>query len=117
RAKLRHTMAALKDTGAELKATVRAQADTLADLKHQLVSPVLVATGRIDEIIKSTRFDSWTDTWLRKVRGLCRRAYRVAMSAGVFADLSQNQSPAPKDDLLGADELLRLVIAGADDAQ
>jgi signal transduction histidine kinase len=116
-AKLRQTMTALKDTGDALKATVRAQADTLADLKHQLVSPVLVATSRIDELIKGTRLDGRTDAWLRAVRGLCRRAYRVAMSAGVFADLSQDRSPTPKDDLLSANELLRILIAGADDAQ
>src|SRR5262249_28998746 len=116
-ARLRHTMAALKDTGGQLKATVLAQADTLADLQHQLVSPLLAATSRIDGVIRSTRFDSRTEARLRAVRGLCRRALRVALSAGVFAALSRDQLPAPREDLLGVDDVLRILIACADDAQ
>jgi len=116
-ATLRHTMAELKDTGGQLKETARAQADTLADLEHQLVSPLLAATSRVDGVIRSTRFDSRTDARLRAVRGLCRRATRVALSAGVFAALSRNQVPDPKKDLLGCEDLIRILIACADDAQ
>src|SRR5262249_39412895 len=111
------TMAELKDTGARLKATVRAQSDTLANLQHQLASPLLSATYRIDGVIKSTHFDGRTDTRLRAVRGLCRRGRPVALSAGVFAALSRGQPLAPKEDRLGPEDILRILIACADDAQ
>ena len=115
--RLHQTMHNLQDTRRRLQDTVRGQADTLADLEHQLVSPLLTATSRIERVIRSSRFDSRTDAQLRAVRGLCRKASRVAMSAGVFALLSRRQQPTPKDDLLGADDVLRILIACADDAQ
>ncbi len=115
--RLHQTMNNLQDTRRRLQETVRGQADTLADLEHQLVSPLLTATSRIERVIQSSRFDSRTDTQLRAVRGLCRKASRVAMSAGVFALLSKRQKPTPKEDLLGADDVLRILIACADDAQ
>jgi signal transduction histidine kinase len=114
---LHQTMANLQQTRRRLQETVRSQADTLADLEHQMVSPLLTATSRIDRVILGGRFDSRTDAQLRACRGLCRKASRVAMSAGVFAGLSKDRPPTPKDDLLGADDVLRLLIACADDAQ
>jgi signal transduction histidine kinase len=115
--RLHREMAGLREIRRELQETVRAQADTLADLEHQMVSPLLTATSRIERVIASSRFDSRTDTQLRAVRGLCRKASRVAMSAGVFAVLSRDRPPTPKEDLLGADDVLRVLIACADDAQ
>lgn len=100
-----------------LQRSARTQAETMEDLKHQLASPLRTATDRADLVIRSGRFDSRAETQLKAVRGLCRKASRVAMSAGVFAALSRGQRPAPRTELLGADELLRLLIAGADDAQ
>src|SRR5262249_59810138 len=76
-----------------------------------------VGTERVDLIIRQGRVDGGAEPQLRAVRGLCRKAMRVAMSAGVFATLSKGQPPAPKLELLSADDLLRLLISGADDAQ
>lgn len=97
-----------------LQANVRSQAETMEDLKHQLGSPLRIATDRTDLVIRRGRFETRE---LKAVRGLCRKASRVAMSAGVFAALSRGRRPAAKTELLGVDDLLRLLIAGADDAQ
>ncbi|HET9257198.1 MAG TPA: HAMP domain-containing sensor histidine kinase, partial [Pseudonocardiaceae bacterium] len=100
-----------------LRGTLRNQAETMEDLKHQLASPLRTATDRADLVIRSGRFDSRAETQLKAVRGLCRKAQRIAMSAGVFAALSKGERPPPKTELVGIDDLLRLLIAGADDAQ
>jgi signal transduction histidine kinase len=100
-----------------LQATMRSQAETMEDLKHQLASPLRTATDRTDLVIRSGRFDTRAEAQLKAVRGLCRKARRIAMSAGAFAALSKGQQPQPKTELLGIDDLLRLLIAGADDAQ
>jgi signal transduction histidine kinase len=115
--RLQSTMGNLQETRRRLQETVRAQADTLADLEHQLVSPLLTATSRIERVIQGGRSDGRTDAQLRAARGLCRKASRVAMSAGVFAGLSKDRMPSPREDLLSADEVLRVLIACADDAQ
>ncbi|MGQ0778150.1 MAG: sensor histidine kinase [Pseudonocardiales bacterium] len=107
----------LQEAWQVLQASVRSQAETMEDLKHQLGSPLRIATDRADLVIRSGRFDTRTEAQLKAVRGLCRKASRVAMSAGVFAALSKGRQPTPKTELLGVGDLLRLLIAGADDAQ
>jgi len=114
---LRGTLSDLRKARQEVEQTLRSQADALEDLEHQLVSPLLGATARTERVLRSGRFDSRTEMQLRAVRGLCRRASRVALSAGVFSALSRGESPSSRLDFLGADDLLRLVIANADDVQ
>jgi signal transduction histidine kinase len=114
---LRRALSGLQKTRGELQATTRAQSDALEDLEHQLGGPLRIATERVELIIHSGRLDGRMESHLRAVRGLCRKATRVALSAGVFAALSKGAAPAPKLELLSADDLLRLLIAGADDAQ
>jgi signal transduction histidine kinase len=114
---LRQALQRLQETRGKLQDTLRSQAEALEDLEHQLGGPLLVATERADFIIHHGRVDSRTESQLRAVRGLCRKAMRVAMSAGVFAALSKGTPPTPKLELLSVDDLLRLLISGADDAQ
>jgi signal transduction histidine kinase len=113
---LRQTLHHLNDTRQRLETTNRAQAEALEDLEHQLVSPLISATNRID-VLLGGRIDSRSAKQLHAVRGLCRKASRVAMSAGVFAALSKGKTPAPKAEPYGCDDILRLLIAAADDAQ
>jgi signal transduction histidine kinase len=89
----------------------------MEDLKHQLVSPLRTATERTDIILRSGRFETRTESQIKAVRGLCRKASRVALSAGVFAALSKGERPVARAELLGCDDLLRLLIGEADDAQ
>jgi signal transduction histidine kinase len=113
---LRQTLHHLNDTRQRLETTNRSQAEALEDLEHQLVSPLITATSRTD-VLLGGRTDSRTAAQIRAVRGLCRKASRVAMSAGVFAALSRGTAPAPKAEPHGCDDILRLLIAAADDAQ
>ncbi len=114
---LRQALHGLREARHTLQITSLSQAEALQDLEHQLGGPLLVTTERVDLIIRQGRVDGRTESQLRAVRGLCRKAMRVAMSAGVFATLSKGQPLAPKLELLSADDLLRLLISGADDAQ
>jgi len=107
---LAHTMDALKTVQNE-------QADAMEDLKHQLVSPLRAATDRTDLVLRLGRFDRRTQYELEATRGLCRKASRVAMSAGVFATLSKGQLPEPRKERLGAGDLRRMLIAAAADCQ
>ena len=93
------------------------EAAAMEDLKHQLVSPLRTATDRTELLLSGGRFESGVERQLKAIRGLCRKASRVAMSAGVFGTLSRGGRPEPKPERLGADDLMRLLIAAADDAQ
>jgi signal transduction histidine kinase len=114
---LRQTLCKLQEARATLGQTIRSQAEALEDLEHQLVSPLLAATSRTERVLRGRHFDSRTEQQLRAVRGLCRKSSRVALAAGVFAALSKGEVLRPKLELLYADDLLRILIAGADDAQ
>jgi signal transduction histidine kinase len=114
---LRDSLDSLRETRQDLEATIRTQAETLEDLEHQLVSPLINATNRIEGILRSGRLESRSTAQLRAVRGLCRKASRVAMSAGVFAALSKGKTPTPKLDFFSADDLVRVLVNAADDAQ
>lgn len=114
---LRQALGHLEEARRSLQDNLRSQAEVMEDLKHQLVSPLRTATDRTELVIRGGRVDTRVETQLKAVRGLCRKASRVAMSAGVFAALSKGGLPAPKLELLGVDDLLRMLIAAADDAQ
>lgn len=110
----------LKQARKELEDTIRAQADAMEDLQHQLVSPLLVAVNRTDKMLDGKGLTGRVDIDVRSaraVRGLCRQASRVAMSAQIFAALSTGRVPSARPERLSADEVIRVVIAGADDAQ
>jgi signal transduction histidine kinase len=114
---LQQTHDHLQDARTKLQSAVRGQAEALEDLEHQLVGPLIIATNRTERVLAGGRYDSRSEAQLRAVRGLCRKASRVALSAGVFAVLSKGNAPVPKLELMGVDDLVRLLIAAADDAQ
>lgn len=114
---LHETLRNLRETQKMLEHTMASQAMAMEDIKHQLVSPLVAATAKTESLLQRGRLDSRADIHLRAVRGLCRRAGRVALSAGVFSMLSKGRLPSPRSELLGVDDLLRLVILSADDAQ
>jgi signal transduction histidine kinase len=92
----------------------------MEDLQHQLVSPLLVAVNRTDRMLDGKGLTGRVDVdtrSVRAVRGLCRQANRVAMSAHIFAALSTGRALSARPERLGADEVIRVLIAGADDAQ
>jgi len=114
---LHDTLGSLHDARNRLEAALRTEADAMEDLKHQLASPLRTAASRTDSVLRGGRFDGRVEAQLKAVRGLCRKASRVAMAAGVFATLSRGQRPVSKPERIGVDDLVRLLIAAADDAQ
>ena len=110
---LHDTLGSLHDARRRLEAALRTEADALEDLKHQLASPLRTAASRTDSVLRSGRFDGRVEAQLKAVRGLCRKASRVAMAAGVFATLSRGQQPVSKPERIGVDDLVRLLIAAA----
>jgi signal transduction histidine kinase len=114
---LHDTLGRLHEARDRLELALRTEADAMEDLKHQLVSPLRTAASRTESVLRGGRFDGRVEAQLKAVRGLCRKASRVAMSAGVFATLSRGQQPVSKPERIGADDVVRLLIAAADDAQ
>jgi len=115
--RLQDTLGHLYDVRQRLEIARRTEADAMEDLKHQLVSPLRTAASRAEFVLVGRRFDARAESQLKAIRGLCRKASRVAMSAGVFATLSQGGQPEPKLELFGRDDLLRTLIGVADDIQ
>jgi signal transduction histidine kinase len=114
---LQDTLGHLHDARQRLEVARRTEAEAMEDLKHQLVSPLRTAASRAELVLTSRRFDPRAEGQLKAIRGLCRKASRVAMSAGVFAMLSKGELPAPKLEPFGVEDMLRTLIAAADDAQ
>jgi hypothetical protein len=114
---LQDTLGRLHEARDRLELALRTEAEAMEDLKHQLVSPLRTAASRTESVLRCGRFDGRVEAQLKAVRGLCRKASRVAMSAGVFATLSRGQQPVSKPERIGVDDLVRLLIATADDAQ
>lgn len=114
---LHDTLGELHRAKLALEAAVQAEAEAMEDLKHQLVSPLRAAAQRAETVLVSRRFDPRVEGQLKAIRGLCRRASRVAMSAGVFSMLNKGEQPASKLEPFGSGDLLTLLIAAAADAE
>ncbi len=114
---LQDALGDLHDTRRELESTLSSKADAMEDLKHQLASPLRAAVNRTDRVLRIGQFDGRAEASLRAIRGLCRKAVRVAMAAGVFAALSRGEELDPKPERLGVEDLVRLLIEAAADAQ
>jgi signal transduction histidine kinase len=114
---LRDTLTELHRAKQALEASVHAEAEAMEDLKHQLVSPLRAAAQRTDTVLISRRYDPRVEGQLKAIRGLCRRASRVAMSAGVFSMLNKGEQPASKLEVFGAEDLQKMLIAAAADAE
>ena len=115
---LERTILSLHEMQDRQQRDLRSQVQAFMDLEHQLVSPLLAATMRVEQLLDGRgRFDSRTEATLRAVRGLCRKATSVAMSAGLFADLARGMSPSPRLEHIGPDELRAAVTTRAADTE
>jgi len=114
---LTDTLRELHRTRVELERTAASTADAMEDIKHQLASPLWAAVQRTDLLLLRDRLDTRMEPSLKAIRGLCRKAARVATSAGVFASLSRDEPLQPRSERLSCDELLGILISSAADAQ
>lgn len=95
-----------------LKVSERAQREAYEDMAHQIRTPTTQALRRIE--IAIDRGDR-NDPNLLAVRGLCRKAQRVALCTGLFSELSRGETPQVELRALTSTELLpKLILAAAD---
>lgn len=85
------------------------------DLGHQLKSPVMQAFTHVQTALGASFAQTDMLTNLRAIRGLLRKARRVALSTGMFAALSKGEPLAPSLAPVATDDLRKLLIETAVD--
>src|SRR5436305_1498878 len=93
------------------------QDPALEDLMHQLRGPLVAAIGRLASLLDRDSPPS-VERELRAIRGLCRKANRIAGSAGLFSLLHSQGAGLYLDlKVLRPSDLVKLLIESASDAQ
>jgi len=106
------TVDLLNKARAGLAEQVKERIQTLEDLAHQLKSPINQAQARIQSAIRDAPSG---DRSLFAIRGLTRKAKRVAMSTMLFASLAGEKPIKPKLATLDYETAVRLLIEAASD--
>lgn len=106
----------LKQNLAVLETLRRQQAQAFLDLEHQLKSPIIQAYARVQSVLREATDDKLRSN-IGKIRGLCGKAMRVAMSAGLFAKMVQEEPIQTTLTPLTSGDIVRLTIETADDTQ
>jgi GAF domain-containing protein len=109
------TINKLRQAEAKLEAQVKERIQTLEDLAHQLKSPINQAQARIQFILREALSGDRLQANLLAMRGLTRKAKRVAMSTMLFAALARSKPIKPKLAVLDYDSAVRLLIEAASD--
>lgn len=94
----------------------RQQAQAFLDLEHQFKSPIIQAYARVEAVLGEIQDDRLRSS-IGKIRGLCGKAMRVAMSAGLFAKMVQEEPIQTTLTPLTSDDIVRLAIEAAEDMQ
>lgn len=98
------------------KETMKAEHRAIEDLEHQLRGPLSAALARLNYILREKKFDSSLEKEILAIRGLCRKANRVAESARLFVLFD---SPEPQIRLnrmrISNDGLRRMLVECAQD--
>lgn len=117
--KLTQTQAELKKRVDAEKDSARAQAQTFMDLEHQIKNPLRHARTRIPVLLRLS--ESLEGDGILKqllfLRGIIRRASRVAGSIGLFAELASNQPVLLQKKIISISDLKKLLIEAAMDNQ
>jgi GAF domain-containing protein len=91
---------------------VKERIQSLEDLAHQLKSPINQVQARIQSVLRDAPSG---DRSLLAIRGLTRRAKRVAMSTMIFSSLASGKTIKPKSVTLDRETAVRLLIEAASD--
>ncbi len=83
------------------------------DLHHELRGPLRQALARLEPLVAKDRHRAD----LLAVRGLCRKAYRVIISAQLYANLSEGVAIRPDLHVLPSYQLPKICIEAAADAK
>jgi signal transduction histidine kinase/GAF domain-containing protein len=122
---LASTIGKLKRAQEELRAKVesekdhaKAQIQTFMDLEHQIKAPLRHAKTRIALTLKlAETADESIHQQLLFLRGIIRRAARVASNTGLFADLATGRPVKVNLAQLRSDELRKLLVEAVMDNQ
>jgi GAF domain-containing protein len=106
------TVDQLRKAKADLADEVKEKIQTLEDLAHQLKSPIIQAQARIESAVRD---DASGDRSLLAIRGLTRKAKRVAMGTMIFASLARNKRIEPKLAKLERETAVRLLVEATSD--
>jgi signal transduction histidine kinase len=96
---------------------VAKQAQTSADMHHQLKNPIYQALQRVRSVIDCYIADASLERQLFAVRGIIRKADRVVRSMGLFSDLAEGRRPSVKKSRVDSQELVKLLSEAAKDTQ
>jgi K+-sensing histidine kinase KdpD len=113
---VRRAESELKKNVQDLEALRRQQAQAFQDLEHQLKSPITQAYARVQALFRETTNERLRSE-IGKIRGLCGKAKRVAMSTGLFARLARGELTPTKPRPLSGEDIVKLAIEAADDNQ
>lgn len=87
----------------------------IEDLAHQLRGPLSVAIARLNQFLHDQKLDEAQAKQIRAIRGLCRKANRVARSAGLFTLFRFDQPLHLRRVKLTRDKLLEMLVECAED--
>jgi signal transduction histidine kinase len=113
--KLRKAEVGLTHSIHELTTVQKQQAQTFEDLEHQLRSPIIQAYARINALIAQETANGGLRSSLQAIRGLCAKAKRVAMSAGLFAKLAREEAIELNRKRLTYEYLVKMLTEAAAD--
>ena len=117
--RLKRTEGELKKKIDAEKKTAKAQTQTFMDLEHQLKTPLLHARSRIPIALRiaAGQENEPIQKQLLFLRGILRRASRVATSIGLFAELANEDTICLNKTPLSLTELPKILIEAAMDSQ
>jgi signal transduction histidine kinase len=89
----------------------------LEDLRHQLVTTLVLGVRRLERILDKAEDLSWRTTAdIRTALALCRRAERLTTLASAYGALGVGFYPTPQNEQLSARGLLHIVVTVVEDA-
>jgi signal transduction histidine kinase len=91
------------------------QLETFEELQHQLKTPIQQAHARMRMVLQSESLDERLRLELQKVRGLCGKVRRVAMSLKLFSDLSKKRCIEANRARIASDSIVKMLIEAASD--
>lgn len=100
-----------------LKTSEREQRDTYEDLAHQMRTPTHQAHQRAQLAVQALASSAGSplERNLRAIRGLCRKAHRVALCTGFFTALARSEPVTIRRDDVTLDDIMKMTIEAAAD--
>ncbi|MSQ48188.1 MAG: hypothetical protein EXR78_07340 [Deltaproteobacteria bacterium] len=105
----------LKKMENELKTTAKTNTQIFEDMKHQLRSPLIQGSSYLSSIAIEELEDTKLKSTLQAVRGLVKKAQRVALKMNLFAALANDKPLKLSLSSLPQNDLVKLLFEAAAD--